>query len=92
MPSEEYRPHVVYALKLQVLPGALAIFLLDGGWMFRCWGVAYLAFWASGVLILFRRPGGPEESDRRYFRRGFFLTLAGTQLASVLLGRSPIGL
>src|SRR5262245_26503509 len=73
--SPLYWPALRFGGILQAVLGLLTALLLDGGRIFGCFQVGFLAYWLIVGLIMVRRPLTPTKGDIVFIRWGIVLTM-----------------
>jgi hypothetical protein len=68
--SSRYVPAFRLALIEQVLLLGLSSLMLDGGRAFRICAIAVLAYWATSLVLAWRRPTAPTRFDLAFLRYG----------------------
>jgi len=69
--SKDYDSPVFEALAIQVIVAILSLLILDGGQVAQVCGVALVAFWAAGALLIYRCPQTPSRADLQVIRFGY---------------------
>lgn len=80
--SPAYRKPVFQAVALQVVIGLFSLMILDGGTTAQICGIALVAFWGGAVVLIWRRPQSPTQTDLALIRFGYLpLTMLAFFLA-----------
>ncbi|HEX4795322.1 MAG TPA: hypothetical protein VH370_16115 [Humisphaera sp.] len=75
------------ALLIQGLLLFFGAIVLDGGYIFKCFGAAAIAFWLGVAIIVIRRPNPAHASDISFVRFGYLALLPIALAAAVLMHR-----